>query len=393
MRTRSLSAGLLLAVCLSLVAHTASRADPTTPARVPYTGTIHHIFFHSLVVYPAMAFRGDPQSEQFKAFMITRDQFERILEQLHARNFILVHQSSIFSVATNGKVARAPLELPPGKVPLVISLDDISYYPYMSGRGFASRLVLDKDRKVATEIVTPSGATEVTRTGDVVPILDDFVARHPDFSLDGAKGLIALTGFQGILGYRTQAGNTAGRAVEQAAVRPVIEQLKRSGWTFASHSYSHQAGFRLNTISVEGLESDIARWRNEVEPLVGRTDTFVGPFGQTFTVDDPRRHALLRAGFRMLNGVSMKPVLKVHSTHVELDRANIDGYRIDTGAHHLAPYFDVAAIGGRGEGVYARALTARALLPFGAPTQLGPAQVAAPAPSAVAGWTSRFFEK
>ena len=38
---------------------------------------------------------------------------------------------------------------------------------------------------------------------DVVPLIDRFVEEHPDFSYRGAKGIVALTGYNGILGYRT----------------------------------------------------------------------------------------------------------------------------------------------------------------------------------------------
>lgn len=36
------------------------------------------------------------------------------------------------------------------------------------------------------------------------PILDEFVGTHPEFSADGARGVLALTGFQGSFGERTQ---------------------------------------------------------------------------------------------------------------------------------------------------------------------------------------------
>lgn len=37
----------------------------------------------------------------------------------------------------------------------------------------------------------------------MVPLIDRFVEKHPDFSYRGAKGILALTGYNGILGYRT----------------------------------------------------------------------------------------------------------------------------------------------------------------------------------------------
>ena len=34
---------------------------------------------------------------------------------------------------------------------------------------------------------------------DLVPLLDDFIKEHPDFSYRGAKACIAFTGYNGIL--------------------------------------------------------------------------------------------------------------------------------------------------------------------------------------------------
>jgi isoleucyl-tRNA synthetase len=45
--------------------------------------------------------------------------------------------------------------------------------------------VLDKDGNVATEVTDRDGKSIVTRDGDIVPILDDFIKLHPDFSWQG----------------------------------------------------------------------------------------------------------------------------------------------------------------------------------------------------------------
>lgn len=43
----------------------------------------------------------------------------------------------------------------------------------------------------------------VTGAYDAVPRLDAFLEEHPDGCYKGARGIIALTGYNGILGYRT----------------------------------------------------------------------------------------------------------------------------------------------------------------------------------------------
>ena len=71
-----------------------------------------------------------------------------------------------------------------------------------NGGGFASKLVLDQSGKVTCEMVDSNGQT-IYGAYDMIPILDEFVERHPDFSYRGAKAILALTGYNGLFGYRT----------------------------------------------------------------------------------------------------------------------------------------------------------------------------------------------
>ena len=51
--------------------------------------------------------------------------------------------------------------------------------------------------------IKKADGTVVTGDYDVVPILDSFIKEHPDFSYHGRKGILAMTGYDGVLGYRT----------------------------------------------------------------------------------------------------------------------------------------------------------------------------------------------
>ncbi len=83
------------------------------------------------------------------------------------------------------------------KTPARVSQDDVNYYEYMEGDGFAKNLKV-KDGKIVNAMVgKPDGAY------DLVPIVDAFVQSHPDFSYKGAKGLLGITGYNGVLGYRS----------------------------------------------------------------------------------------------------------------------------------------------------------------------------------------------
>lgn len=118
----------------------------------------------------------------------------------------------------------------------------MNYYPYMLDEGFTSKLVVGDDGEIWAQCTDPyTNETFLTKELDATPILDQFVYEHPDFSLNGAKAIFSLTGYQGILGYRTQDDRDiaadspdrpafdAYRASEIEAVKPVIARLKETG--------------------------------------------------------------------------------------------------------------------------------------------------------------------
>ena len=65
-----------------------------------------------------------------------------------------------------------------------------------------NQLVVDENGKIRNEYIEDDGSVSVGDY-DMVPLIDRFVEEHPDFSYRGAKGIVALTGYNGILGYRT----------------------------------------------------------------------------------------------------------------------------------------------------------------------------------------------
>ena len=48
--------------------------------------------------------------------------------------------------------------VPEGKIPFVLSQDDVSYYHYMDGDGCASKLVLDENGEVKNEYIEADGS-------------------------------------------------------------------------------------------------------------------------------------------------------------------------------------------------------------------------------------------
>jgi peptidoglycan/xylan/chitin deacetylase (PgdA/CDA1 family) len=170
-----------------------------------------------------------------------------------------------------------------------------------------------------------------------VPILDRFVFEHPDFSDHGAKGVIALTGYQGILGYRTNDEQVANAVQEQKKAAIVIQRLKETGWSFASHGWGHLDAIK---VSYDRFVQDTKRWKREVEPLIGTTSIYIYPFGSRVETDGDKFKALINEGFHVLCSVGPAPYLKWQSGVMMMDRRHIDGIALKTQRSRLLELFD-----------------------------------------------------
>ena len=168
------------------------------------------------------------------------------------------------------------------------------------------KIIVDDNGNLATSTFV-NGKEEISYTNEFIPLLETFIEQHPSFSIRGAKGTLNLTGYDGILGYRTQSKNLVNRQEEITKVKPVIKKLKENGWNFACHSYGH---YHMNKISYEQFCEEIELWQNEVEPLIGKTKVYVYPYGEWEVYSNgekSKKHKELEAaGFELFCGVGMK---------------------------------------------------------------------------------------
>ena len=248
--------------------------EPTPEPLVPYEGEIRHIFFHSLIVYPEMVFtdRETPMGG-YNAGFSEKAELEKILPQLYERGYVLYDLNECYEMV-NGKMQRKEILLPAGKMPLILSVDDVAY---AYGDGYARRLFVDDAGALLYEVPNPSGGVDIIPDGDVMGVVDAFVAGHPDFSWNGHKGTIALTGFQGAFGYPSYDD-----PAYQTEIKKVADALRADGWSFASHSYTHNSGvygFWGTGCIPDKIYYDINKWVDRVSPWIGETNLFLAPFG------------------------------------------------------------------------------------------------------------------
>ena len=307
---------------------------------VPYDGVVEHLFFHPVVAYPELAFDGDYKSDGIDDWMVTAGEYLKILESVYEKGYVLVDIADCWSEQTDEsgqpRMVKNTLYLPEGKKPLILSYDDVNYYEYMLANGFTYKLIIGEDGKLWSWGLDPQGNEVVSRDLDAVTILDKFVEEHPDFSPFGAKGCLSLTGYEGILGYRTQtdskswtAEQEANRQKEIEAVKPIVAELKRTGWTFGSHTWGH---ISLNTRTFDTVTADMQKWFDEVGSLVGETSVLFYPFGGRLDGDDVKQSGpafqwMQQHGFRIFCSVGIDSWSKCKSdiSAVICDRLHPDG--------------------------------------------------------------------
>lgn len=128
---------------------------------VPWDGIVEHLFFHPIVAYPELAFDGDSQSDGIDDWMVTVDEYNKILQSVYDHDYVLVDINDVWSESTdaNGQpvMVRNPLYIPEGKKPLIISYDDVNYYDYMLKDGFTYKLIIGDDGLIWSYGLDPQG--------------------------------------------------------------------------------------------------------------------------------------------------------------------------------------------------------------------------------------------
>lgn len=325
------------------------RADPSK---------ITHVFFHSLIMDTSKAFDGDADQDGYNQVMTTKDEFLQILQQMYDRGYVLVrlHDIAYETTDENGNAIfkEGDIMLPEGKKPFVMSQDDVCYYEYMEGDGFASRIIVGEDGKPTCEMVMDDGSVSVG-SYDLIPLLEDFIQEHPDFSYKGARAVIAFTGYNGILGYRTDESyrdSNPNLEEDRETARQVAQCLRDNGWELASHSWGHK---NMGEIDMENFRKDADRWESQVASLIGPTDIILFPYGSdigdwhNYTLENERFAYLYGKGFRYFCNVdSAQYWVQITDTYFRQGRRNLDGFRMyydlpetEPEADHLSDLFDV----------------------------------------------------
>ena len=325
---------------------------------------IPNLSFHVLVEDMARALKDTEFGGKYNRNFVTTSEFAKILQQLYDNGYVLVDFDSFVGakndVNGNEMFEPVPMWLPADKKPVMITETMVNYFNYMvsgdddgvadaQGDGFASKLVLDDQGNIKAEYITAEGQTLVGNY-DLVPILEDFIAQHPDFSYRGARAIIAVTGHEGLFGYRCNTsyiGNKGQGFYDQevAGAKQIANALRNKGYTIASYTYDNKnyANYNANNI-----KTDMQKWGQEVTSVIGEVDTFV--FAQQGNLTDYNGTSLdvmMEAGFRFYianASTATSAVTTINQTYVRQNRLMVTGNSMQWNPNWFTGLFNCSAV-------------------------------------------------
>lgn len=305
---------------------------------------VEHFFTHCLIVNPTLAFdENNFMANAYDKDCLTTSEFSKIIQSFYDNNYMLVNANICFKVDENGQAYKTNVKLPNGKKPLILSIDDVNYDHRKMHLGMADKLAVDKNGTLCSII---DGKLDYER--EFVSVLNNFILAHPDFSYNNSKAMLCLTGYDGILGYRTQTGD--GKEINEA--QKVVNKLKQEGYYFACHSYGH---YHMKKVSDQIFDSEMENWKNEVEPLIGKTSIYVYPYGENLIMQDGKisykHQKLLDYGFKLFCGVGDKHFYSYYPFNTPrlnqvlfMDRRSMDGLSLRQHKNEYSKFFNCELI-------------------------------------------------
>ena len=323
--------------------------------------TIPNLSFHVLMADASRACNKDISGAELAGLynknFVSVEEFSRILNQLYTANYVLVDFDSFISRGTgvdgNQTFFAGSLHLPAGKKPIMITETMVNYFEYMvdpdkdgtpdaKGHGFANKLVVDGHGNIKASYVDANGQS-VVGNYDLVPVLEAFIEEHPDFSYQGARAILAVTGSEGVFGYRTNTTYVSrfGQAFydEQVAeAKKVVKALRDKGYTIASYTYSNQAYRAMTTLQIQ---AEIQNWTTQIEPVLGKVETIVFARGSDIEAySGTTFNVLYNSGLRFFLNSGSSPRVDANTTFIRQTRLMVTGESMAWYQSQFSDYFD-----------------------------------------------------
>lgn len=324
---------------------------------------IPNLSFHVLIEDMTRAKQDAELGGSYNKNFVTTGEFSKILNQLYTNGYVLVDFNSFIAANTdldgNQKFMIDPILLPEGKKPVMLTETMVNYFEYMvdsdgdhkadaKGDGFANKLVVDGNGDIKAEYIDASGQTLVGNY-DFVPILEDFIAEHPDFCYRGARAILAVTGHEGVFGYHCNTSYISTISQQYydeqvAGAKAIADALRDKGYTIACFTYKNDAYGKL---SVAQIQADMQSWTSQVVNVIGPVDTFVFARASRLTEYGANSNAfqvMYTSGFRYFISNDATPYTEVNDTYVRQNRLMVTGENMQHKSSMFTGLFDTNAV-------------------------------------------------
>ncbi len=296
-----------------------------------WDGLVDVFAVRPLVARPELAFSLSIEEAYARSALITTSEFENFLAQLYQNDYVLVSPRQIEAWPER----HASFVVPNGKKPVILLFDSWQYSVLNQVAGTASRLYMEEGA-----IIAEAGDAK-GRHLDAIPILEDFLAEHPDFSFDGAKAVIALNCDESLFGFTISQEEVAGSQeawarvgevypdvteeellVHREEVSGLMNYLTNKGWDFASAGY---VGYDTANLNQEELSREIDQWASLMTPWLDEVHCFVFPNGSHVYQNEEALSFMLNRGLKILFGQGPKPYHYFARKYVHFDRIAVNG--------------------------------------------------------------------
>ena len=112
----------------------------------------------------------------------------------------------------------------------------------------------------------------------------------------GSKGIIFLTGENGVLGYETNKKFASAKYDKERATEIVL-RLKSLGWRFGCNNYTYKD---ISTLSDFEFIKELELWKEDIECITGKTQLYSYPYGVYDSTDQEKLSTLLNNDFNLL---------------------------------------------------------------------------------------------
>ena len=297
---------------------------------------IPNLSFRTLMADLQKAAADPDRGSRYKKNYITTDEFSRILNQLYENGYVLVslYDFAVPVTAEDGSVGvnRTSIRLPEGKKPIILTQEGVNFYSHTEkSGGFADCLTLSAEGQLTCRMGENEGDF------DLIPVLNAFLAEHPDFSYEGARATIAVSGYEGVFGLGLD---------QSEAIQAVADKLRQQGYDLACYTY---ADMEYADYGVAGLKEDLDKWTAEIAPILGETDILVYPTGGDVKGQEAysgsKYEALHGYGFRYFVGVNNGASWGMTTgEYARQQRTLVTGANLSEHPEWYARFFDAATV-------------------------------------------------